>query len=68
MNRLKPITDWNMVPVTFGLEYAELIFNLKRATITRKCRDHELPGRKIGRKWIFNRDEIREMLKSEGQA
>lgn len=68
MQRTAPrITDWSMVPLTFGLEYAELLLGMKRVAITRMCRMGEIPCKKFGRKWLFSRKAIRSFLEGENE-
>lgn len=67
MQRTAPrITDWSLVPLTFGIEYAELLIGRKRNAITRMCRMNAIPCRKVGRQWWFDRESIRKFLENGG--
>lgn len=65
----KKITDWAIVPETFGLEYAVLLFNAhNRAAMARLCRLGRVPCKKIGRKWIFDKESAQEFFRTREAA
>ena len=61
------ITDWSLVPLTFGLEYAALLIGRKRPAISRMCRMNAIPCRKARRQWWFDRESIKKFLENGGQ-
>ncbi len=58
----RPITTWEKVPVTFGIDMAALLFGISRSTVLRRCRDGEIPAHKFGKFWTFNKIEIMKYL------
>lgn len=50
------------------LEEAAAILKIHPDTLARKARKGELPGAKIGRAWVFIKEELTEILKAQIMA
>ena len=62
----KPCT-WDKIDVTFGVDYAALLFNVSRRTILNWCNLGEIPARKVGKFWVFDQEVIKTWV-SEKEA
>ncbi len=57
----KPCT-WDKVPVTFNADYAALLFDVSRRTILYWCKMGDIPAKKTGKRWIFDKETIMEWV------
>lgn len=64
MIRTPPRTPctWDKVPVTFNADYAALLLSVSRRTVLYWCRMGDIPARKIGKYWTFDKDVIRSWM------
>ena len=53
----KPYT-WDKIPVTFDADFAAMLFNVSRRTILYWCKMGEIPARKAGKFWLFDKEVI----------
>lgn len=60
------IGDWERMPVTLTPEEVALLLNKTVRTIRKNAREKTLPAQKIGKGWVFSKDEIRKII--EGGA
>lgn len=56
------IKSWDKVPVVLDLHDAALVFGVTEETIKRWLYSGEISGRKIGRRWFFDKDYLRELI------
>lgn len=60
------LKNWSDVPITFGVEIAQLLLCKKeRHAVMRLIKTDGLPVRKIGREWLFDREEFRNWYDSK---
>ena len=60
MNRTTPFKNWNTVPVLFGLHTASIVFDTAEETLKRLAAKGEVPAKKMGGKWMFEKTRVME--------
>ena len=55
MNRTTPFKNWNTVPLLFGLHTASIVFDTAEETLKRLAAKGEVPAKKMGGKWMFEK-------------
>lgn len=63
--KTKTISNWEKLPVALDIETVALIFDVTQATVKNWLYSGTIQGRKIGRKWIFDKQYIKSLLNSE---
>ena len=63
--KTKTISNWDKLPVALDLETVALIFNVTQTTVKNWLYNGTIQGRKIGRKWIFDKQYIKSLLNGE---
>lgn len=60
-------TNWNDLPVTISMEEACNLLLCADNTVARYAKEGLIIGRKIGNKWLFDRDSIRHFILGGGR-
>ena len=60
MNRTTPFKNWNTIPVLFGLHTAAVVFDAAEETLKRLAAKGEVPAKKMGGKWMFEKTRVME--------
>ena len=60
MNRTTPFKNWNTVPLLFGLHTASIVFDTTEETLKRLAAKGEVPAKKMGGKWMFEKTRVME--------
>ncbi len=60
------ISNWDALPVIMDIEMVALIFNVTTVTIKNWIYTGELVGRKVGRKWFFDKEYIQSLFEEQG--
>ena len=63
--KTKTISNWDKLPVALDIETVALIFDVTQTTVKNWLYNGTIQGRKIGRKWIFDKQYIKSLLNSE---
>ena len=63
--RMRPITDWNDVPVLMDLPMAARVIGLTERTLKSHCAKGIIPAVKVGGTWRINKGELMRMLGTE---
>lgn len=63
--KTKTISNWDKLPVALDTETVALIFDVTQTTVKNWIYSGTIQGRKIGRKWIFDKQYIKSLLNSE---
>jgi len=63
--KTKTISNWDKLPVALDIETVALIFNVTQTTVKNWLYNGTIQGRKIGRKWIFDKQYIKSLLNGE---
>ncbi|MCI9642257.1 MAG: helix-turn-helix domain-containing protein [Eubacterium sp.] len=62
------ISNWDKLPVALDLHTVALIFDVTDATIKNWIYKGTLKGSKVGGKWFFDKDYIRNYIAGECKA
>jgi len=62
---MKPVLDWDSVPIIFDIPMAARILGVTPEGIKRRCQLGEFPAFKDGKLWRIDRDEFREYLRQK---
>lgn len=60
------IRDWEQMPVTLTPQEVAVLLNKNVQIIRKYAREKTLPAVKIGKGWVFTKDEVRKFI--EGGA
>lgn len=63
--KTKTISNWDKLPVALDTETVALIFDVTQTTVKNWLYNGTIQGRKMGRKWIFDKQYIKSLLNSE---
>lgn len=63
--KTKTISNWENLPVALDIETVALIFDVTQATVKNWLYSGTIQGRKIGRKWIFDKQYIKSLINGE---
>jgi predicted site-specific integrase-resolvase len=63
--KTKTISNWDKLPVALDIETVALIFDVTQTTVKNWLYNGTIQGRKMGRKWIFDKQYIKSLLNSE---
>lgn len=58
----KTINNWNALPVVLDLQTVALILDHSEPTIKRWLKNGMLKGKKIGHKWLFDKEYIKSLV------
>ena len=58
--RLKRPYTWDKIPVTFDAGFAAMLLGVDRRTILYWARMGDIPAKKVGKFWVFNKHDIME--------
>ena len=58
----KSINSWNNLPVVLDLQTVAVLLGVADGTVKKWVYRGEFEGTKIGKKWFFDRDYIREKI------
>ena len=53
------ISNWDKLPVVLDLNTVALIFGVTEVTIKQLLYKGELKGKKLGKKWVFDKEYIK---------
>lgn len=53
------INNWDKLPVILDLNTVALIFGVTEVTIKKLLYNGELKGKKLGKKWVFDKEYIK---------
>lgn len=56
------IHNWDELPLFFGSDIAGLMLNINANTITKMAAAGEIPAKKVGRFWRFEKDRFRKFM------
>lgn len=59
------IANWDKLPVVLDLHTVALIFDVTEVTIKHWLYNGTLKGRKVGNKWLFDKDYIKAFIAGE---
>lgn len=54
-----------MLENIIGVEEAAKLLGYSPGTVKNKCAAGELPARKVGKTWLFDKDELKRMIENE---
>lgn len=63
MANVKQVYNWERLPVSMDVHTTALVMGVTDETIKNWLRAGRLKGSKIGRKWIIDRDYLREIVR-----
>ena len=66
--RQRQVYDWDRLPVALDVHTLALIFDCTDDCIKKWLQSGRLQGVKIGRKWIVDRDYLRQVIAGKGAA
>ena len=66
--RQRQVYDWDRLPVALDVHTLALIFDCTDDCIKKWLQAGRLQGVKIGRKWIVDRDYLRQVIAGKGAA
>ncbi len=58
----RQITDWRDVPIVVDIDFVALVLNCHPESIRRMAAKGEIPAKKVGGVWRFNKSELRKFL------
>lgn len=64
----RQVYDWNRLPVALDVHTLALIFDCTDDCVKKWLQSGRLQGVKIGRKWIVDRDYLRQVIAGTGAA
>ncbi len=59
------VNNWDSLPVILDLRTVSLIFNVADITVRRWISKNKIKGKKIGNKWLFEKDYIRSIVDND---
>ena len=62
MNKAVTVNNWDSLPVVLTLQTVCLIFGCSEPTIKRMIYNGELQSKKIGNKWLFEKEYIKHFV------
>ena len=63
--KTKIISNWDKLPVALDIETVALIFDVTQTTVKNWLYSGIIQGRKLGRKWIFDKQYIKSLINGE---
>lgn len=61
----KFIYNWDSLPVALDVETVAVILGINMATVYKMANSGELKGKKFGKLWRFDKDELRGWLNAD---
>lgn len=58
MKKIKPIYNWDKIPVVIDPALAGILLGLHPDTVTRMIKSGDIKGFRVGKKWRINRNDI----------
>ena len=68
MPRIRPITNWDQVPVVFDLPMLSVLLGQSREMLRIRASRGEIPAKKVGREWRFEKEKILKWLGGDPDA
>lgn len=62
MSKVKPITNWDDLPIIMDAVLVSLLLGCSEGKVRRMARDGTLPAYKVGREIRFDRDELKTII------
>lgn len=62
------IGDWDRMPPTLSPEEVAFLLNRTVRTVRKNAREKILPAVKVGKQWIFSKEDIRKIVEERGQC
>lgn len=56
------IGDWDKMPPTLSPEEVAFLLNRTVRTVRKNAREKTLPAAKVGKSWVFSKNEIRKIV------
>jgi len=63
--RQSPIYNWDKLPVVLDTKTVALIYGVTTNTVKKWCYSGQLQGRKLGKKWVFEKNQIKEIFEKK---
>ncbi len=60
------VSNWDKLPVVMDTEMVAMVFNVTTVTIKNWLNSGEIVGRKVGRKWFFDKEYIQSLFDEQG--
>ena len=52
------VTNWDCVPIMFGVEYATKLLGINKRSIQRMAKYNKIPAFKVNGKWRFYKEDV----------
>ena len=61
------IGDWDRMPPTLSPEEVSILLKRSVRTVRKNAREKTIPAVKVGKQWIFSKEDIRKIVEERGQ-